>query len=261
MLLGRFSVPRTIIRRDLNMKKTTLSLALLSMLAGAASADIFADNTGNHLDGGDVHDFFYSQGFTHLDITMVEVTNDASFIYFDIHVDADIDATNWGKYIIGMDTGRNAGDNSTDPGSWNRNVDWGRGITDFIGSWADDGGSGAGAELRSWDGAAWGLTDATYAAGTDIMASDANHATGMQMLTVSLASLGLSFGDVLQFDVFATGGGADPGVDHLSRNDFATDMWGTQSVAGEFLSYTIIPAPGAMALLGMGGLMTARRRR
>lgn len=245
------------------MSKTTLSIALLSLLAGAASADVYADNTGNHLDGGDVHDFFYSQGFTHLDITSVEMTNDADFLYISINVDADIDATNWGKYIVGFDTGRNAGDNSTDPGSWNRNVDWGRGITDFIGSWADDGGSGAGAELRSWDGAAWGLTDATYAAGTDIMASDAGHAAGVQMLTVSLASLGLSVGDVLQFDVFATGGGADPGVDHLSRNDFATDDWGNQSLAGNFLSYTIapIPAPGSMALLGLGGFVAARRRR
>lgn len=245
------------------MSKNTLSIALLALLAGGASADVFNDNSGNHLDGGDVHDFFYSQGFTHLDITSVEVTNDANFLYFNITVDADIDATNWGKYLVGMDTGRNAGDNSTDPGSWNRNIDWGRGVTDFIGSWADDGGSGAGAELRSWDGAAWGLTDATYAAGTDIMASDANHAGGVQMLSVSLASLGLSVGDVVQFDVFSSGGGADPGVDHLSRSDFATDDWANQSMSGEFLSYTIapIPAPGSIALLGLGGFAATRRRR
>lgn len=243
------------------MNKTTLSVALLALLAGGASADVFNDNTGNHLDGGDVHDFFYSQGFTHLDITSVEVTNDNDFIYFDIAVDADIDATNWGKYLVGFDTGRNDGDNSTDPGSWNRNVDWGRGITDFIGSWADDGGSGAGAELRSWDGAAWNLTDATYAAGTDITASDADHAAGIQRVAVSLAALGLTIGDTFEFDVFSTGGGNDPGVDHLSRNDFATDDWANQSVAGQFLSYTIVPAPGAMALLGMGGIVTLRRRR
>ena len=243
------------------MKKTTLSVALLALLAGGASADVYNDNTGNHLDGGDVHDFFYSQGFNHLDITSVEMTNDADFLYINISVDADIDAVNWGKYIVGFDTGRNDGDNSTDPGSWGRNVDWGRGITDFIGSWADDGGSAAGAELRSWDGGAWGLTDATYAAGTDIMASDAGHASGVQMLTVSLASLGLSVGDVLEFDIFTTGGGADPGIDHLSRDDYATDDWANQSVAGEFLSYTIVPAPGSVALMGLGGLVATRRRR
>lgn len=245
------------------MKKALLTAAALAMIAGGAQGDIFADNTGSSADGGDLHSFFYDQGFNHLDITQVEMTNDANFLYINITVNADIDATNWGKYVVGFDTGRNAGDNSTDPGSWNRNVDWGRGITDFIGSWADDGGSGAGAELRSWDGSAWGLTDATYGAGTDIMASDAGHAAGVQMLTVSLSSLGLGVGDVLQFDVFTTGGGADPGVDHLSRFDYSTDDWANQSVAGNFLSYTIapIPAPGSLALLGLGGVATLRRKR
>ena len=121
-------------------KETTWGAAALLAMAGSAFAVDYADNTGSHLAGGDVHDFFYSQGFTHLDIVNVAVTNDATNLYFDITVDADIDATVWGKYIVGIDTGANAGDNSTDPGSWNRNVDWGRGITDFLGTWADDGG-------------------------------------------------------------------------------------------------------------------------
>ncbi len=245
------------------MKKSMMSVVAIALLAGAAQADVYMDNTGSHLSGGDVHDFFHSQGFDHLDITQVEVTNDASFVYFDITVAGDLDATTWGKYIIGIDTGRNAGDNSTDPGSWNRNVDWGRGITDFVGSWADDGGSGAGGELRSFDGSAWNLTDATYAAGTDINADDSQHAAGVQRIGLSLAALGLSAGDVIEFDVFSSGGGADPGVDHLSRSDFATDDWANQSVAGNFLSYTIapIPTPGSAALLGLGGLLSMRRRR
>ncbi|MGV6815082.1 MAG: PEP-CTERM sorting domain-containing protein [Phycisphaerales bacterium] len=243
------------------MRKTLLSVGLLALIAGAAQADIYTDNTGMEADGGDIAATF--AGFDHLDIAQVEVTNDASFIYFDITVVGDLDSVNWGKYIIGMDTGANAGDNSTDPGSWNRNVDWGRGITNFVGSWADDGGTGAGGELRSFDGVAWNLTDATYAAGTDIMASDAGHAAGIQHIAVSLAALGLSAGDVLEFDVFSTGGGADPGVDHLSRSDASTPDWGTTSVAGDFLSYTVtaVPAPGSLALLGLGGLVAGRRRR
>lgn len=230
-------------------------------LVGVAHADVFNDNTGSSDTGGDIHPFFFDQGFTHLDIVSVSVTNDATNLYFDIQVNGDIDATNWGKYIVGMDTGRNAGDNSTDPGSWNRNVDWGRGITDFLGTWADEGGSGMGGELRSWDGSAWGLTDATYIGGGLVGGSDANHASGVQSVWVSLAALGLSVGDTVEFDVFSTGGGADPGVDHLSRSDPATDDWGNTSVAGPFLSYRIVPAPGAIALLGFGGLAAARRRR
>ena len=100
--------------RSRDMIKCTLSVALVALVAGAASADVYNDNTGNHLDGGDVHDFFYSQGFTHLDISSVEMTNDADFLYISITLDGDIDATNWGKYIVGFDTGRNDGDNSTD---------------------------------------------------------------------------------------------------------------------------------------------------
>lgn len=243
------------------MKTALAAAAALAMIAGSAHADIYADNTGNHLDGGDLHDFYQSQGFDHLDIAQVEVTNDATWLYFDITIVGDIDATPWGKYIIGMDTGRNAGDNSTDPGSWNRNVDWGRGITDFVGSWVDDGGSASGGELRSWDGAAWNLTDATYAAGTDIFGDDSNHASGVHRMAVSLAALGLSVGDTVEFDVFSSGGGADPGVDHLSRSDFSSDDWANGSVAGDFLSYTIVPAPGSVALLGMSGLVMTRRRR
>ncbi len=244
-------------------KETTWGAAALLAMAGSAFAVDYADNTGSHLAGGDVHDFFYSQGFTHLDIVNVAVSNDATNLYFDITVDADIDATVWGKYVVGIDTGANAGDNSTDPGSWNRNVDWGRGITDFLGTWADDGGgSGMGGELRQWDGAAWGLTDATYLGGGLIGGSDAGHAAGVQSVWVSMAALGVGIGDSIEFDVFSSGGnGGDPGVDHLSRSDFATDDWGVQSVAGDFLKYRIVPAPSSLALMGLGGLVAARRRR
>jgi hypothetical protein len=240
------------------MKKMICAAAVVA-LAGAANADVYNDNTGASADGGDMADAFV--GFPHLDIVSVTVTNDATNLYFDIQLNADLDAANWGKYIVGMDTGANAGDNSTDPGSWNRNVDWGRGITDFLGTWADDGGSGAGGELRQYDGVAWGLTDATYIGGGLIGGSDANHASGVQSIWVNMAALGLSVGDTFDFDVFSSGGGADPGVDHLSRSDEATDDWGTTSVAGEFLSYTIVPAPSSIALLGLGGLAAIRRRR
>lgn len=239
--------------------------AVVVALAGAANAgsgSFYADNFGASADGGDLAAPFADAGFFHLDIMGVTVSNDATNLYFDIQMNADLDATNWGKYIVGMDTGANAGDNSTDPGSWNRNVDWGRGITDFLGTWADDGGSGVGGELRQFDGASWGLTDATYIGGGLIGGSDANHASGVQSIWVNMAALGLSVGDTVEFDVFSTGGsGGDPGVDHLSRFDESTSDWDVQSVAGQFLSYTIVPTPSSIALLGLGGLAAIRRRR
>ena len=241
------------------MKNMTLGAMAIALITGAAAADTYNDAVGDLASPS-------FDGFAHLDITSVEVTNDANYLYFSISTAGDLDAVNWGKYIVGIDTGRNAGDNSVDPGSWTRNVDWGRGITDFIGSWADDGGTGAGAELRSFNGG-WSLTDATYLGGGDVLGDDSQHSSGVQILAVSLAALGLNNGDTIDFDVFSTGGGADPGVDHLSRGTSSTPDWGTQSQAGQFLSYTvsIVPLPSAAwaGLLGLGcvaGVRIVRRR-
>ncbi len=229
--------------------RNVLMAAAIASLAGAASADVYGDATGE----------LFDNNFTHLDIVSVEVTNDASFLYFDITVAGDLDATNWGKYLVGMDTGREAGSTT---GGWGRNISWGAGITDYVGSWADDGGSGAGGELHALNGGAWALTDATYLAGTEIMGDDTNHAAGTQRIAVSLAALGLTVGDSFGFDVASTGGGGgDPGVDHLSVAGMSTPGWGDMSTSGAFLSYTVVPTPSSLALIGLGGLVAGRRRR
>lgn len=230
-----------------------LMAAAVATLAGIANASVYGDNSGNHLAGGDLHDFFASQGFNHLDIVSVTITNDLSNLYIDIQTAGDLDATNWGKYALGINTGVNAGDAGN---GWGRNIAWGANqtITHWVATWADDGGSGIGGQVWSWNGG-WSETGG-------LSGSDASqHAAGRQIFSVSLASLGLSVGDTFRFDVISTGGGFDPGVDHLSRSDFATDNWGTQSVGGSFLSYTVVPTPGALAMLGMGGLIAGRRRR
>ncbi len=240
------------------MKRAVIAAVAAGLACSAASADVYNDNVGGTASGGDLHEFFNGMGFTHLDISGVEVTNDSQYLYINISTDGLVSDQNWGKYIVGIDTGANAGDNSTDPGTWNRNVDWGRGITHFLGTWADDGGSlQFGGEIRGFDGSNWNLVGATWNGDSNISGTSA----AGQMIVVEFAALGLSIGDSFEFDVFSTGGGADPGVDHLSRSDAATIDWGTTSVAGDFLSYTIVPAPGTLALLGFGALAGARRRR
>lgn len=234
--------------------KNILTACVVALVAGMASGDVFSDNVGNHLGGGDLHDFFASQGFNHLDIVSVSVTNDATNLYFDIQLNGDLNATNWGKYCVGIN---NTQGGLSDTGNgWGRNINWGgMSITHWIGTWADDNGSGINGQVWDYSGGSWNLTAGLASA------DDSQHGAGRQIFSVSLASLGVGFGDVILFDVISTGGGNDPGVDHLSRWDYATDNWGTTSVAGNFLAYTIVPAPGALALLGLGGLAVARRRR
>jgi len=226
------------------MKKTIVSAMALCAAAGVASADVYGDSTGE----------LFDNSFTHLDISSVTITNDATWLNITIQTAGDVAATDWGKYAIGIDTGKIAGDNSN---GWGRNIDWARNITHWSALWADSGGGG---EIYHYD-AGWQLDDATYAAGTDIQHDLSLNFVGIVNLKLSLAVLGVGVGDTIDFDVITTGGGADPGVDHLSRADMATPGWGDTSVSGAFSSYTIVPAPGSVALLGLGGLIAARRRR
>lgn len=227
--------------------------AVAASLVGAAGAQtVYNDNTGNHLDGGDLHDFFASQGFGHLDIVSVTIGNDATNLYVDVQFAGDLDATNWGKYALAINNGTSPSDAGN---GWGRNIDWnGQTITHWVATWADDGGSGIGGQVWSFDG---GWNETAGLAGAD----DSQHGAGRQIFSVALADLGLAIGDTFLFDFISTGGGNDPGVDHLSNAAFATDDWGVTSMAGAFMSYTVVPAPGAMALLGLGGLTATRRRR
>jgi hypothetical protein len=230
------------------MKKQIMCAALAAS-AGLASADVYGDATGE----------IFDLGFAHLDIASVTLTNDADWLYISVQTTGDLDNPNWGKYAIGINNGKDASDAGN---GWGRNIDWGgQTITHWSATWADDGGTGVGGEIYNFSGG-WNLIDATYGAGTEITGDDSQHTGGVQMWALSLSSLNLEIGDTFTFDVITTGGGdGDPGVDHLSRSDQATPFWDTQSVAGEFLSYTVVPAPGAIALLGIGGLVAARRRR
>ncbi len=232
--------------------KNMLSIAVIAALAGAASADVYNDNSGNHLSGGDLHDFFQSQGFDHLDIVSANITNDATNLYVDLTLAADLDATNWGKYALAINNGTSPSDAGN---GWGRNIDWnGQSITHWVATWADDNGSGIGGQVWDYNGG-WNLSGGL--SGVD----DSQHASGHQIFSIALADLGLSVGDTFTFDIVSTGGGNDPGVDHLSNADFATDDWGNTSLAGSFLSYTVVPTPSSLALIGLGGIVAGRRRR
>ncbi|HYE63240.1 MAG TPA: MYXO-CTERM sorting domain-containing protein [Phycisphaerales bacterium] len=226
------------------MKLAGITVAVALAAAGMAQGAIYTD-TQNEI---------FDNNHAHLDIASVLVTHDASTITFEITTRGDVSNPTWGKYMIAI----NGAGGANDAGNgWGRPISWnGQGIDFWVGTWADDGGSNFGGELRQMDGFGGNtLLAATYA-GPGISGSSLT----TQVVTLSRSLLGLTSDGTFYFDVMSSGGGNDPGVDHLSRSDMATNDWGVPSSSGQFLAYTI-PSPGSIALLGLGGLALARRRR
>ena len=212
------------------MKRSLIVCAIAASVASAASADSYTDAS---LD-------LFDNGFDNLDITGVNMSDDGVNLTIAVTTRG---FQNWTKYMMYFNT---TGAGTTSNG-WARPVNLTSNIDYYIGSWVDAPSDNA--QFWSWSGA-WNQT------GTLTNSVSGNTVS----FTMSLASLGLSAGQTIYFDVATSGGGNDPGVDHLSRSDAATPGWGTASTSGNFLAYTTVPAPGAIALLGLAGLAGRRRR-
>ncbi len=220
------------------MKALVLVLPIAIISSGAAGVP------GAGLPYSDATGDLFDNGLTNLDIAVVEVCNDATNLCITVET---VGYENWTKYLIFFDTV----DGGTTSNAWGRPIDLTSEVDRFVGSWVDA--SDNNVQNWGWDGAGWVLDGTTS---NDQSQIGANRVS----FTVSLAWLGLGIGDTFAFDVATSGGGNDPGVDHLSRMDPATLGWADPSTSGPFLTYTIVPAPGAAALLGLAGLASRRRR-
>ena len=211
--------------------------ALLLSAASSASAEIYSD-PANDMSTGDLN----------LDLTSVEVQNDDDFLYFDIVTAGFAD---WSKYMIFMDLFPSSeGGASGIDNPWLRNVDMGVNTIDvFTGIWVDGGGgSQSFARTSSSDWSLFG-TDSVSVAGTQVS------------IRFSLDALDLGVGDVIKFDIGTTGGNnGDPAIDLLSVGSTTVPWGGGTATAGELRNYTVVPAPGALALLGLAGVSARRRR-
>jgi len=209
-------------------------LLAVGLLASSANAAIYTDNTFDMFDNS----------FDNLDIASVDMSDDGVNLTIAVTTRG---FQNWTKYMMYFDTAAGG----TTSNAWSRPVDLnGREIEHYIGSWVDA--PTGNSQFVSWTGSAWNWGSEMYLT---------NSVSGNTVTwTVSLASLGVSAGQTFYFDIATSGGGNDPGVDHLSRSDAATPDWGTASVAGGFLAYTAVPAPSAIALLGLAGLTRRSRR-
>ncbi len=224
--------------KTLNSLSTVAASLAIASFASLASAGV----TGLYQDAS--NDLF-DNGLGNLDITSVNVSNTATDITFSVTTR---DFASWTKYMIFLETTQSGG---TGTNAWSRPVDLsGAQIDYFVGSWVDASTANSQLVANNYLGWDWGNAQVF-----------SNVQSGNTVSwTMSLASMNLSLGSVISFDVATSGGGNDPGIDHLSRNDIATTGWGSPSVAGAFLSYTVVPAPGAIALLGFAGLLSRRRR-
>lgn len=219
-------------------------LGVVGVLAGAGTAfgTVYTDTVGDEFTGNAI-----------LDIVQLEVTNDFNDINFSFTLNGDIDATDWGKYMVIIDS---VAGGDTAGNGWGRPISMTSGADYWIGSWVD---AGSGAELYSFSGG-WGLQEATYNAAPD---NDVSIVDGGSVVTITvpLAAMNLSVGQTIEFDAFSSGGGGgDAAIDSLGNPNQQVGDWGESSEATN-LRYTLVPTPGAVALVGIGGLAVAGRRR
>jgi hypothetical protein len=235
-----------------------IALAFVSGLVLTASASTAQAQATSYTDAANDIDPTIGTGGGTLDLLGMEVSNTATDIVFRLTVNGNVGpgGTDWGKFMIGISTGSNAGDSATNGNGWGRPINMNSalgGMNYWIGSWVDGGG---GAQLWNYTGSAWSgpasLSGFTFAGNTITY-------------TTSLASLGLSVGNTFFFDAYSSGGGGGDGaIDALANPNVSVTTWGgayTSGGSNPIYSYTVVPAPGAVALLGLAGLMARRRRR
>ena len=197
-------------------------LGLASFLNFSAQARVYSDASSD----------LFDNGLANLDITSVEVTNDALNITFTVTTRSFL---NWTKYLIGIRTAAASLSSSTG-NAWSRPASYAEGINFQILAWVDGTPILGGAQLVRHVSGAWDLSS-TAGATIDMSQIGSNKVSW----TVSLASLSLSLGDTFKFDVGTTGGGGgDPFVDVASRGDASTSGWGSASTGGALISYTTI---------------------
>jgi len=212
-----------------------LAVAFLAAVAQKANATTYTDSVGDQGAGN-------TDGI--MDITSVEVNNNATDIQFKINLNGDPTAVNWGKYCIGIDKVP-GGDTTGDP--WARAIEMSTGMDYWVGSWVDAPG---GAQSWAYAGS-WNLIN-TYPPTIDSSSTS---------FSIPLADFGLSVGDSFHFDVYTTGGNnGDTAVDALANPNPTVANWSDLYDSGQLTDvYTVVPEPSTLALVGLGGLLMVGR--
>lgn len=211
-----------------------------AMMAASSSlaAVVYDDPTGD-----------IATGNPNLDITSVTVWDNGNDLGFTITVD-NLDA-DWGKYMLFIDYQDGGSGDNDNP--WARNVSGLGGMDFFSGMWLDN---GYNATAYSYSGGWY----ESYTTGIDVDWASNSITFVMMDVVTSWMSQGITGFD---FEVGTTGGGSgDPAIDLIGDEDVQPG-WGGGSHSIDRLRYdfSTVPAPGALALLGLAGLASRRRRR
>lgn len=213
---------------------TTLVISALSM------ADVYTDPVGD-----------IATGNANLDIASVSMTDDGTDLTVALTV-ADLDG-DWGKYMLFFDWADGGSGDNDNP--WFRDVSGLEGMDGFMGSWLDGGG---GTDFSEHDGSSW--FGSIIGVGLEI---DWGADTITWTFIGLVEYLKTNGATGLDFEIGTTGGnGGDPAIDLLG-GEATQPGWGGGSTSTDRSHYefTVIPAPGALMLLGLAGLAGRRRRR
>jgi hypothetical protein len=242
-----------------------VAIAVFALGSAAFGAE---GSTSPYTDASGDIDASINSGNGTLDILGMEVSNTATDLNFKLTVNGNISTTDWGNFMIGIGS-YNLPFGTTTGNGWNRPINLQytpdgfptpAGMDYWIGSWVN---SGGGAQLWTWDGAAWtgpaSLTSYSFTSGTT---SDINY-------TVSLSALGLSPNDQFTFDAYSSGNGNnDTAIDALANPNVAVTGWNETYTSkpvtfggGGLNSYTVtaVPEPATWAIAAVAGVAAAGR--
>jgi len=190
-------------------------------------------------------------GNANMDLLDLYIAEDSNYYYFAFTVNSDIVSTNWGKYVIYIDTTNDTNGATSD--AWGRSVvvndphkpEYG------IYAWVDGGDFGPGkTQIVPWTGSGWdwGSVKSAFAA-----ARAFNGTVSVVEYQVAKADLGNA--DQLWVEVWSTGGGGGDNAQDTINNppdDWNATDWTTQAVLACSTPYGTPTVDGAVdAIYGL----------